>query len=195
MFKRVILPIFLSLIITLPIFIFIFWYFNGLLIYLGSQDGGRGVEFLIQQVASVDHGSDENNIEALDFIENYINHILVFTYFYLNAILLFWLILGRFLKVNKPGIARRYKFYWYFITLVTCAGLIAFFHWYMEKYDGWYYMREEIKWWPFLTCSGIFYLVVFYFQSLLFTSKVMMIAIPFVGIFKSISFRRNKDDD
>ena len=86
MFKRVILPIFLSLIITLPIFIFIFWYFNGLLIYLGSQDGGRGVEFLIQQVASVDHGSDENNIEALDFIENYINHILVFTYFYLNVV-------------------------------------------------------------------------------------------------------------
>ena len=61
MFKRVIIPIFLSLIILLPLFIYIFWYFNGILIYLATKDGGRGVDFLIQQVASVDHGSDENN--------------------------------------------------------------------------------------------------------------------------------------
>lgn len=194
MFKRVIVPLFLSLIILSPLFIYIFWYFNGLLTYLATGDGReQGVLFLIQNVASVDDPST-NGYDALDFIEGYINPMILFSYVFFNAVLLFWLILGRFLKVNKPGIARRYKFYWYVISLLCCFGLSACFYFYMDEYDGFYYMQEDLLW-PFLIGTTICSFILFYFQSLFFTSKVMMIAIPFVGIFKSISFRRNKNDD
>ena len=194
MFKRVIIPLFLSLIILSPLFIYIFWYFNGLLTYLATGDGReQGVLFLIQNIASVDDPST-NAYDALDFIEGYINPMILFSYGFFNAVLLFWLILGRFLKVNRPGIARRYKFYWYVISLLCCFGLSACFYFYMDEYDGFYYMQEDLLW-PFLIGITICSFILFYFQSLFFTSKVMMIAIPFVGIFKSISFRRNKNDD
>ena len=68
MFKRVIVPLFLSLIILSPLFIYIFWYFNGLLTYLATGDGReQGVLFLIQNVASVDDPST-NGYDALDKI-------------------------------------------------------------------------------------------------------------------------------
>ena len=194
MFRRVIIPIFLSLIILLPLFIYFFWYFNGILTYLATGDGrDQGVDFLINHVASVDDPST-NEYDALDFIGGYINPMIVFSYGFHNAVLLFWLILGRFLKVNKPGVARRYKFYWYVIALLCCLGLSACFYFYMDEYDGFFYMQEDLLW-PFIIGITICSFILFYLQSLFFTSKVMMIAIPFVGIFKSISFRRNKDDD
>ena len=194
MFKRVIIPIFLSLIILSPFFIYIFWYFNGLLTFLATGDGRtQGVDFLNTNVASLDDPSTNEEF-ALDFIQYYINPMIVFSYGFHNAVLLFWLILGRFLKVNKPGVALRYKFYWYIISFLCCLGLSACFYFYMDEYDGFFYMKEDLLW-PFLTGITVFSFMLFYFQSLFFTSKVMMIAIPFVGIFKSISFRRNKNDD
>ena len=194
MFRRVIVPFFLSLIILSPLFIFIFWYFNGILTYLATGDGREnGLEFLIQNVASVDDPST-NVDDALDFIEGYINPMIIFSYGWHNLILLFWLILGRFLKVNRPGVARRYKLYWYLISIICFAGLSGAMYFYMDEYDGFFYMQQDILW-PFLIGVAIISFILFYFQSLFFTSKVMMIAIPFVGLFKGISFRRNKDED
>ena len=93
MFRRVIVPFFLSLIILSPLFIFIFWYFNGILTYLATGDGREnGVEFLIQNVASVDDPST-NVDDALDFIEGYINPMIIFSYGWHNLILLFCILL------------------------------------------------------------------------------------------------------
>lgn len=106
MFKKVILPTTMSMILIVPISIFIFWFFNGFVEYISTGDGRPGgQQFLIENVADTDE-PDTNDIDALDFTENYINPMIIFTFLFQNILLLLWLILGKFLKVNKPGIAK-----------------------------------------------------------------------------------------
>ena len=116
---------------------------------------------MIQNVASVDDPST-NVDDALDFIEGYINPMIIFSYGWHNLILLFWLILGRFLKVNRPGVARRYKLYWYLISIICFAGLSGAMYFYMDEYDGFFYMQQDIimaifNW----CCNNIFYFILF----------------------------------
>ena len=190
MFKKVIFPIFFSLVLLFPIAGFFFWYFNGLYEYLSTGDGrDNGIQFLIQNVTSNEDPTDAID-EADDFIDNYINPIIIFAYSLQNFVLLFWLIFGRYLKVNKPGIARRYMIYWFIIAVVCSLGMGGGSYYYMEIYDGFFYIKQDVLWY-FLSLITIFSFFLFLVQSWIFTSKVMAVAVPFVSLIKRISFRKS----
>ena len=189
MFKRVIFPTIISLIITFLLFGSIYYYFNGINANYG--DGrDQGIQFLIKYFGFHLDPEDSYDI-TVEFINECLNLTLYGLFLIQNFFLLFWLIVGRFLKVNKPGIARRYQIYWLIISLL-CDLFLAAYSWYTtDNYDGFFYIGDEIKWF-YLASIAIFGFILFYIQSILFTSKVMQVAVPFVRIFKSISFRKNK---
>ena len=190
MFNKIIFPTFFSLVLLFPVVVCFFWYFNGFYEYLSTGDGRHnGLQFLIQNVTSNEDPTDAID-EADDFIDNYINPIIIFAYSLQNFVLLFWLIIGRYLKVNKPGIARRYMIYWFIIAAVCSLGMGGGSYYYMEYYDGFFYIKQDVLWY-FLSLITIFSFFLFLVQSWIFTSKVMAVAVPFVSLIKRISFRKS----
>ena len=101
--------------------------------------------------------------------------------------------MGRFLKVNKPGVAKKYRFFWLLISLFCSLGISLGCWSYMKWLDEFYYMGDEETLRAFLISLSIFSFILFYLQSILFTSKVMSEAVPLTSFFKSISIRKNNE--
>ena len=189
MFKRVIIPTFFSLILKFVLAACVFWVFNGWWEAYITGDGNRlGYNWLIADVAANDDPST-NKDDALDFIAYNINPTIYYGYLIDNSFIFIWLLLGRLLKVDKPGVAKRYKFYWFIIAILCSVVFAGNCYYWLYFFEGEYYLLETTiyKFCGYMLVSTF---ILFWIQSLLFTSRVMYIAVPFVGLVKRISFRK-----
>jgi|TARA_Y100000031_G_C8072981_1_gene315947 hypothetical protein len=195
MFKRVLMPTIFSLVLSLIPAAIVFYLFNGFYTAFASGDGNAtgifgfgGYDWLIADVAAND--DEATNVDdALEFISDYINPAIYTAYGICNLFLFFWLFLGRFLKVDKPGIAKRYFYYWLTIAIIESLAFAGSCYFWLYYYEGGWYLQENTIY-IFCTYMFVFSFIFFLIKSWLFTSRVMLIAVPFVGLIKRISFRK-----
>ena len=167
--------------------------FSGLLYaftYLNIEIIGEG-----SPIANVSYyilTQDENNPIFTDdllrrniaklFLEEGAANLLIYVSVFWLLISILWIVIGEFLRIDRPGKAIKYIWIW-FLLLIISLLVVASMTWYFLYAQDVLYQRAEFSSVFSLLIFMIIYTAIYFYLSCVFiTSRVIRSAVPFLTI-------------
>ena len=95
---------------------------------------------------------------------------------------LIWIIVGEFLRIDRPNRAIRYLWLWFVFLLIILAVVGGMTYYFLYLQDEIWHVAEWSRMISLLTFMLVYSGVFFYLVSVFITSRVLRSAVPFLTI-------------
>ena len=98
------------------------------------------------------------------------------------AISLLWMIVGEFLRIDRPNRAIRYLWLWFVFLIITLAVVGGMTYYFLYVQDEIWHVAEWSRLMSLLIFMLIYSAIFFYLVSMFITSRVLRSAVPLLTI-------------